>query len=52
MENETKDGNRYKNGKIYRLVNSVDDEFYVGSTCLPLAKRKSTHKSEAKKHPN
>ena len=24
--------NRYNNGKIYKLVNDVDDEIYVGST--------------------
>lgn len=45
---ETKD-DRYKNGKIYRLVNNVDEEFYVGSTCGRLAKRKSDHKTKARK---
>lgn len=44
--------NRYANGKIYRLVNNVDDQFYVGSTCMPLAKRKSDHKSRAKQRPD
>lgn len=44
--------NRYKNGKIYRLVNSVDDEFYVGSTCVSLAKRLYRHKTCAKSAPN
>ena len=43
---------RYQNGMIYKLVNDVDDQFYVGSTCMPLAKRKSNHKVDAKKHPN
>lgn len=42
---------RYKNGKIYKLVNNVDDEFYVGSTCLPLAKRIYNHKNEARHTP-
>lgn len=42
---------RYANGKIYKLVNSVDDEFYVGSTCTSLAKRKNGHKTTAKKKP-
>lgn len=42
--------NRYLNGKIYRLVNNIDQEFYVGSCCCPLAKRKNQHKSKAKTH--
>jgi group I intron endonuclease len=40
---------RYANGKIYKLVNNVDDEFYVGSTCTTLAKRLYGHKSNATK---
>jgi len=36
--------NRYENGKIYKLVNDVDGEIYVGSTCLDLAKRLYTHR--------
>lgn len=40
--------NRYKNGKIYRLVNTVDDEQYIGSTCTSLAKRLYKHKQSAK----
>lgn len=39
---------RYQNGMIYRLVNDVDDEEYIGSTCMPLSKRKAVHKSSAK----
>jgi len=39
---------RYENGKIYKLVNNVDDSFYVGSTCLSLAKRMYSHRSHAK----
>lgn len=42
----------YANGKIYKMVNNVDDEIYVGSTCNPLYKRKSDHKSNAKTRPN
>ena len=44
--------NRYNNGKIYKLVNSVDSEIYIGSTCMPLAKRKSGHKGFSKRNPN
>lgn len=40
--------NRYENGKVYKLVNGVNDDIYVGSTCLPLSKRLSAHKKDAK----
>ena len=43
--------NRYANGKIYRLVNSVDNEEYVGSSCTTLAKRLYSHKNEARHKP-
>jgi group I intron endonuclease len=39
--------NRYENGKIYKLVNDVDNEIYVGSTCLPLAKRLHIHRNKS-----
>ena len=42
----------YQNGKIYKLVNSVDDKIYVGSTCGNLRLRKSRHKSKSKLEPN
>ena len=29
----------YKNGKIYQLVNFVNDYVYIGSTCSSLSKR-------------
>jgi predicted GIY-YIG superfamily endonuclease len=41
---------RYENAMIYRLINEVDDQFYIGSTCMPLAKRKCQHKAAAKRH--
>jgi hypothetical protein len=44
--------NRYANGKIYRLVNSVDSEEYVGSTCGTLVKRLYRHKTKSKELPN
>ena len=37
----------YANGKVYKLVNNVDDEIYVGSTCSELRKRKNDHKSKS-----
>ena len=30
---------RYQNGKVYKLVNCVDDKIYIGSTCARLSKR-------------
>ena len=42
----------YKNSKIYKLVNNVDDLFYVGSTCNLLSKRRSGHVTASKKYPN
>lgn len=44
--------NRYAQGKIYKLVNDMDDEIYVGSTCLPLHKRLYDHKKAAKHKPH
>jgi group I intron endonuclease len=44
--------NKYSRGKIYKLVNDIDDECYVGSTCDTLAKRKGGHKVMARKKPN
>ncbi len=40
---------RYKTGKIYKIINSVDDKIYVGSTCMPLPKRLYVHKFQSKK---
>jgi hypothetical protein len=42
----------FTKGKIYKLVNTEDDEIYIGSTCAPLRKRKCGHKANAKKFPN
>lgn len=39
--------NKYQNGKVYKLVNDVDDKVYVGSTTSTLTKRKSGHKKDA-----
>ena len=40
--------NKYHNGKIYRLINDLDDEFYIGSTCSSLSSRLSLHRHDAK----
>ena len=34
----------YKNGKIYKILNTVDDDCYVGSTTQPLSKRMAKHR--------
>ena len=36
--------NTYLKGKIYKIINEIDDEIYVGSTCNPLSKRMYDHK--------
>jgi len=36
--------NRYQNGKIYTIRSHHTDKFYIGSTCLALSKRLSSHK--------
>jgi hypothetical protein len=46
-----RDTSRYQRGKIYKLVNSVDDSIYVGSTCLALSSRFYAHKKVAKQKP-
>ena len=38
----------YKNGKIYQILNNINDEVYVGSTIQPLSKRFHCHKADSK----
>ena len=38
----------YKNGKIYSIRNTIDDDIYVGSTCQPLSKRMAEHRRHSK----
>jgi hypothetical protein len=49
--NSLRDRSRYSRGKIYKLVNDVNDDIYVGSSCVALCKRLYEHKSKAKKKP-
>lgn len=46
--------NFYKNGKVYKIFNTINDKIYVGSTCNTLeqrlAKHKSVRQSSSKKH--
>ena len=41
--------NRYNNSKVYKLIDTVNQYFYIGSTCLPLSKRLYDHKQTAKR---
>jgi len=38
----------YQNGKIYKIVNDIDNELYVGSSIQPLSKRMVEHRSHSK----
>lgn len=40
----------YANGKIYKLVNNVDNKIYIGSTATTLTKRLFGHKKDSKTH--
>ena len=42
----------YKNGKIYSIRNTIDDDIYVGSTTQPLCKRMAAHKNNSKFKPH
>lgn len=44
--------NKYKNGKIYKLVNDETTDLYVGSTTQTLSNRLSDHRARAKFCPN
>ena len=48
MTSESKtEATRFAKGKIYKLMSSVDDMTYVGSTCCTLERRKVQHKTSA-----
>ena len=42
----------YSHGKIYKITNEVNDEIYIGSTCLKLTERFRGHKKSIKKYIN
>lgn len=42
----------YSQGKIYKITNEVNDEIYIGSTCLKLTERFRGHKKSIKKYIN
>ncbi len=35
----------FENGKVYKILNTIDDDVYVGSTCQPLCKRMAKHRN-------
>ena len=44
--------NRYSHTKIYKLIDKVNQHFYIGSTTSKyLAKRKADHKADSLRHP-
>ena len=42
----------FQNGKIYKVVNNLNSEIYVGSTTMDLDKRMIKHKCDAKQRPH
>ena len=42
----------YKNGKVYKLVNNIDNLIYIGSTTCRLSTRMALHRDRAKKNYN
>ena len=38
----------YSKAKIYKVLNTVDDDVYIGSTCVGLATRMSKHRAAAR----
>ena len=44
--------NKYKNGKIYKIFNTINDEIYVGSTIQSLSHRMIKHKDDVKNTTN
>ena len=39
----------YHKGKIYKILNTIDNEIYVGSTCELLSQRMARHRCSMKK---
>ena len=44
--------NKYENAKKYCILNTLDDEVYVGSTCQTLTQRMTKHRYNTKSRPD
>ena len=42
----------YHKGKIYKILNTIDNEIYVGSTCELLSQRMARHRCSMNKQPH
>ena len=42
----------YQDGKIYKIYNTINDNFYVGSTTQKLSQRMKDHRSNCKRLPH
>ena len=42
----------YQQGKIYKVLNTIDNEIYVGSTCEVLSQRMARHRPHVKFKPH
>jgi len=42
----------YSKGKIYKILNTIDDEIYVGSTIKTLSQRMAYHRCHMKRNPH
>jgi group I intron endonuclease len=42
----------YQNGKIYKIINDINDEIYIGSTTKLLCQRLTQHRSDSRKNIN
>jgi group I intron endonuclease len=47
----TEKPNMYHKGKIYKIVNDINDDIYLGSTVKQLSNRMGGHRSKAKQFP-
>ena len=44
--------NKYSRSKVYKLVDQINNYFYIGSTTSELSKRLSWHKQHIQQHPD
>ena len=44
--------NKYENAKVYCILNLIDDDVYVGSTCQTLSQRMTKHRHNTKSRPD